>query len=351
MHRYLMTFVAVSALTALHAACATNSPPAIRHRASTSTAMVPAQPPAAPTGKPVATSLLGKSLFATPIPDTRRGQLEANAAIAKRGHDLNPKGEGEAILYGRRLGALCQFDRAIAVYTTAIAANPASYRLLRHRGHRYISTRRFDLALADLNKAWQLANDKSDAVEPDLDPKPDIHGVLPQPTSTDKSNILYHLGLTYYLKGQFDKAAETFARRTELAARGEKLSDDSLVSFLNWHFLATMRAGHKDEAVEMLGEFRPDMNIRDNGAYFALLRVYRGEVPADVLAAGSETAISSNLAMVYGVGAWKLINGDATAAKAIFEKLAANKAWPSFGVVAAEAELAREQITSAEPQR
>ena len=77
-----------------------------------------------------------------------------------------------------------QFHAAIEVYTRALAIAPEDVRLLRFRGHRYISTRRFDLAAADLRRAAGLV-----------------------PSSFD---VLYHLGLAHYLSGDFDEAARVY---------------------------------------------------------------------------------------------------------------------------------------------
>lgn len=297
--------------------------------------------PATPETKaiPQATSLLGRPLLTPTLPDARRGQMEADAEIARRAYDANPSDEPAAILYGRRLAYLGRFREAVDVYTRALADHPDSYRLLRHRGHRYITLRQFDKAIADLSRAWTLVKDRPDA------PEPDAAAGGPSGT-TDKSNILYHLGLAQYLKGDFTGAAATFARRTDLAARHEKLSDDNTVAFMYWQYLSLRRAGRDVEAKAVLAEYHPRMDVRDNDAYFAIIRVFAGDVPAEVFAAAAETPESTNLAMAYGVGVYRLLNGQNEQAMAMFSRLAANPNWPSFGVIAAEAEVARQQAAS-----
>lgn len=292
-----------------------------------------------PAPSPQTTSLLGRPLFAPALPEARRGQLEADAEIARLAHDANPSDESAAILYGRRLAYLGRFSQAVDVYTRALADHPDSYRLLRHRGHRYITLRRFDAAIADLSRAWTLAKDRPDAPEIDA-----LAGGASG--TTDKSNILYHLGLAQYLKGDFASAAATFAERTGLAARNEKLSDDNTVTFMFWQYLSLRRAGRADEAKAVLAEYSPRMKVQDNDAYFALIRVFAGDVPAEVLASAAETSESANLAMAYGVGVYRLLNGRNDEAMAMFSKLASNPNWPSFGVIAAEAEVARQQAAS-----
>lgn len=329
MHRTLNTLAVIAALTAVNTSCAATPP------ASSSCATL------AVTDGRQATSLLGKPMFSPEIPDERRGQLEANLDMAKRQHEANPSDEAAAIWHGRRLAYLGRFREAIDVYTAALKTHPDSHRLLRHRGHRHITCRNFDQAIADLSRAWTLAKDRPDAPEPDGEGAPGA-----APSSTDKSNIIYHLGLAHYLKGEFATAANTFALRSEITPPGGRLNDDTLVSFLNWHYLSMVRAGDKDSAMKVLDEYRHDMQIRDNGAYFALLRVYAGEVPADVLAPAVQTGQSTSLAMAYGVAAYRLVCGDREHAERLMTKLTEHPLWPSFGVIAAEADLARSRSAS-----
>jgi len=43
----------------------------------------------------------------------------------------------------------------------------------------------------------------------------------------------------------------------------------------------------------------------------------------------------------YGVGNWYLVNGETKKAREIFDRVLAGKAWPAFGFIAAEADVAR----------
>lgn len=322
----------VAVLSSLHLACACEAPPPAggetlapdRHRGESTFETL---------------SLLGRPLMRPELPAERRGQLQADLDMARRAHEADPSSESAAITHGRRLAQLGRFREAISVCTQALATHPQSYRLLRHRGHRWITMREFDRAVADLSHAWALAKDRPDAPEPDV-------GGAGEPRSTDKSNILYHLGLAHYLSGDFNKAAEIFAERSTLAARGEPLSDDTLVAFLHWHYLSLRRAGREAEAARVLTEYRDGMDVRENAPYLALVRMYRGDVRPEALAPAASTTQSQNLAMAYGVGAFKLVTGERESAKKIFEQLGENENWPSFGVVAAESELARDQMVS-----
>jgi tetratricopeptide (TPR) repeat protein len=75
--------------------------------------------------------------------------------------------EDNYIWMGRRLAYLNRHNDAIAEFTEGLRQYPDSYKLLRHRGHRWITLRRFDLAVDDLNRAASLIEGVPDEVEPD----------------------------------------------------------------------------------------------------------------------------------------------------------------------------------------
>ncbi|MCA9299888.1 MAG: tetratricopeptide repeat protein, partial [Phycisphaerales bacterium] len=103
----------------------------------------------------------------TTFDDATRARLEANLDEAWRAHDADPSDEMATIWLGRRLAYLGRYDEAIRTFTAGLEDHPDSYRLLRHRGHRYLTTRRFDEAVADLERARGLIEGVPDAVEPD----------------------------------------------------------------------------------------------------------------------------------------------------------------------------------------
>ena len=64
-----------------------------------------------------------------------------NYNTAKKKYLENPNDPDALIWYGRRAAYLGQFEEAINTYTEGIRLHPQDARMLRHRGHRYISTR------------------------------------------------------------------------------------------------------------------------------------------------------------------------------------------------------------------
>ena len=105
---------------------------------------------AAQAGKPEATSLSGKPLY-PPSPIPNQAKLEKDLQEAQSA--ANPTSADAMIWIGRRLGYLWRYQDAIAQFTKGIERYPNDPRVYRHRGHRYITVRQFDKAVADFDKA------------------------------------------------------------------------------------------------------------------------------------------------------------------------------------------------------
>ncbi len=275
-----------------------------------------------------ARSVGGKALLRPEIPAARRAVLDANCDAAYAAFVAEPN-EENTIWFGRRLAYRGEFRRAIEVYTSGLERFPQSYRLLRHRGHRYITTREFDRAISDLTRAAGMAERSPDAMEPDGDPNPS--GV---PRSSDRSNIYYHLGLACYLQGRYGEAERWFSERGALALR----NDDMVVSESHWRVLSLVRLGRDGEARRVLEGVRAEMDVVENGNYQRLCLFYKGVLSAaEVLGEGPLDA-----SVAYGVAAWMEARGEREAGRRLKERIVAETNWGAFGHIAAEADLARE---------
>jgi tetratricopeptide (TPR) repeat protein len=279
--------------------------------------------------QPETLSLLGRPLIAPRLSDDTRRKLEAELEAARQAYDKNP-GDPDAVIWlGRRTAYLGRFGEAIEVYTRGIEAHLDEPRLYRHRGHRYITIRKFDLAIRDLQKAAELVEGKPDQIEPDG--QPNDRNV---PTSTLQTNIYYHLGLAQYLKGEFANARDAFRRCLELSK-----NPDMLVATSNWLYMALQRLGRKDEAQEVLRPVSAGLDVIENQAYHRLLLFYKGEVSRTTLTAkGSE-----GVTLAYGLANDDYYSGLQDRAKVEFKEIVDKHGneWPAFGYIAAEAELAR----------
>jgi dipeptidyl aminopeptidase/acylaminoacyl peptidase len=279
--------------------------------------------------KPEATSLLGVPLFAPELPAERKQALEADLEKATGELLKNPDSALAAVWLGRRYGYLGRFRDAIDAYTRGLATHPDDPRLLRHRGHRYISVRELDKAVADLARAAALVTGKQDEPEPGSDPtKP--------ATTTLQFSIFYHLGLAHYLKGDFAAAEQAYRRCMEVA-RG---SDDRTVAVSDWLYMTLRRQGKDQEAARVLAGIHAGMKVAEDHAYLNRLLMYKGEhTPDDLLRAGGDG--TNRATYGYAVGNHYLVSGRRDEARAVFEQVTDGETWAAFGHIAAEAELAR----------
>jgi tetratricopeptide (TPR) repeat protein len=280
-----------------------------------------------------AISLLGDTLRTFPLSAETKARYETQLAEAKAAYDRAPANVDSIIWYGRRLAYLGRLREAIDVYSRGVALYPENPWLYRHRGHRYISVRELDRAVADLERATALTRGKPDEVEPDGQPN-----AKNTPIGTLQSNIAYHLALVYYLKGDFASAVPVYRR--EIA---DARNDDRLVSTAHWLYMSLRRLGRDREAADVLVPVRRDMNVIENETYHRLLLLYKGELPADsVLTVGPTGEMSvTDATGAYGIGNWHLYNGRRPAAERVFRRILAGGQWGAFGYIAAEAELAR----------
>jgi tetratricopeptide (TPR) repeat protein len=283
--------------------------------------------------EPEATSLLGEPLIPPPLPDSVRARYEAQLREAQDGLADDPNSADAAIWVGRRLAYLGRYREAIDSFTQAIARHPDDARMYRHRGHRYITVRILDSAIADLEHAAALVAGRPDVIEPDG--LPNARNI---PTSTLQSNIWYHLGLAYYLRGEFARAYEAYRQALAVST-----NPDMLVATTHWAYMTLRRMGNEAEAARVLTPIRREMDIIENDAYHRLLLLYKGELPVDSLLAPDSAATDAvqDATVGYGVGNWHLYNGRAEDAVAVFTGVMRNAQWAAFGYIASEAELAR----------
>ena len=270
---------------------------------------------------------------APPMSPEARREAEAKLAEARAAYEKN-KGDADALIWlGRRTAYLGRFDEAIKIYSEGIRKHRRDARMYRHRGHRYLTTRRFREAVEDLERAAQLMRDRPDEVEPDG--LPNARGV---PTSTLGSNVWYHLGLARYLRGNFTGALEAY-RECEKFSK----NPDMLVATSHWLYMTLRRLGRDEEARRVLDGVTADMDVIENRDYQRLLLMYKGETtPERLLAdAAKEKSGVGYATIAYGVGNWHVYNGRPEKSLRLFLELMQLPQRTSFGYIAAEAELQR----------
>ena len=222
------------------------------------------------------------------------------------------------------------YRQAVQLYTDAINQFPDEPRLYRHRGHRYITLRAFDLAINDFQKAARLFKGKEDITEKDgLPNDQDI------PLSTLQTNTWYHLGLAHYLKGEYAQANLAYENGLQIAN-----NTDMRVAFLYWKYMTLRKSGMDAEAGKLLEQVTPDQNLIENTSYHELLLVFKGVFSPDEILS-EENSELDNATLGYGLGFWHDINGRTERAKQLWQRVYDAGNWAAFGYIASEAELAQ----------
>jgi tetratricopeptide (TPR) repeat protein len=285
-----------------------------------------------------AISLLGDTLVApTPAPAVR-ARYDSLLGHARAAYDRTPDDLDSIIWFGRRTAYLGRYQEAIAIFSRGLEVHPDHPWLLRHRGHRWISVRQLGHAVEDLSRAAQLVEGQPDQVEPDG--LPNAAGI---PTSTLHTNIYYHLGLAQYLRGAYAEARGAYERG--LAA---STNPDMTVAFQYWMVLTARRLDDTVAVRTLLAGVDPHLQVIENTTYHRLLLHFRGLLPADSLMPNDSLGSLDNVTAAYGVAAWHLLNGRPGVAGRMFTRIVqARDQWPSFGYIAAEAELAHAAMAHA----
>ena len=253
-------------------------------------------------------------------------QLLQKYQEAKKNYEASPTADN-LIWYGRRAAYLANYDEAIAIYTEGIKIYPEDARIYRHRGHRYLSIRKFDEAIADLSRAAELIAGAPNEIEPDG--MPNARNI---PVSTLHGNIYYHLGLAYYLKNDFENAYDAYQKCRDSGRNG-----DNIVSSTHWLYMIQRRMGNVNLATEMLNPISNDLEIIENHDYYTLCRFYKGLIPIDSIRISGDSPASD--AIKYGLANWYLYNNEKEKARLAFKEMLKGNSWTSFGYIAAETEV------------
>ena len=268
-----------------------------------------------------AITLLGDTLRSPEIKNGKSFDQFKSAQIIY----FDNKNSAEALIwYGRRAAYLGYYKEAIKLFTIGIETHPNDARFYRHRGHRYISTRQYDNAISDFEKAVKLIDQKADQVEPDG--LPNAKNI---PLSTLHGNIWYHLGLAYYLKNDMDNALKAFSNR----AVAHKY-DDNIVSSGHWLYMIYRKLNKIEESVNVLSEVDQDMDIIENMSYHQTCLFYKGVL--------QESEMVIDEVALYSLANWYVYEKkDTLKAKQYYQELLSTGNPYSFAYIAGESDWVR----------
>jgi tetratricopeptide (TPR) repeat protein len=244
-----------------------------------------------------------------------------------------PDSADNVIWYGRFLAYAGEYEKAIAIFSEGIEKFPEDARFYRHRGHRFITIRKLDDALNDLEKASELIEGKINEVEPDG--MPNVQNI---PVSTLHGNIWYHQGLAYYLKHNFAKALVAFINCIRSGN-----NDDNLVSATHWVYTIMCRINKNYDLEKILSRISDNMNVIENTGYYRLCRLYQGELTVEEVTRGIGEGPAQD-AVDYGIARWYACQGDSVKSQEILNDIVKRPGWASFGYIAAEADLYHQQV-------
>ena len=182
-----------------------------------------------------------RSIKAGPIPD------EAKIAQLREALSQNPQ-DAEAWLELGAAYSQSEFETAIRAYSRAIALAPFNGEYYFHRGRKYLSTDRYEEALADFHTSLWL--EQSDA----------------QPW--------HYLGVALYYLKMYEEAARYFR---DALAMNKKTGDPCIWPEIDWVWMSLQRAGDAAGARAALDLVADDeWSSADDMAYKKRVRLYKG---------------------------------------------------------------------------
>ena len=267
-----------------------------------------------------AVTLLGDTLTS---PELKEGKSFDQFKSAQLNYFDNQDDPESLIWYGRRIAYLGYFKEAIKIFTLGIETYPKDARFYRHRGHRYISTRQYDKAINDFEKAVILIDQTIDQIEPDG--LPNSKNI---PLSTLHGNIWYHLGLAYYLKNDMNNALKAFTNRSVTHKY-----DDNIVSGGHWLYMINRRLNKIEESKAVVDQVNQEMNIIENMSYHQSCLFYKGLI--------EESELLTDEVALYSLANWYIYEKkDTLKAKEYYQELLKGNPF-SFAYIAGEADWVR----------
>ena len=258
---------------------------------------------------------------------TDRESAERVLLIAEKAFNENPDNEVNIINYGIKLADLGRFQEAISIYEEGLVKFPESHKIRRYIGQQYLTTRQFDKAILSLSEAINYANG-TPVIESE-------HKNLKYNKKTiynAKFNIWYYLGLSYYMKGNYDKAISSF-RKCEKYTN----NNDLKVVITNWLYTAFAKIGNLDLAEAEIMSIPTNMRLVEikSRKYHDLIMLYRGLVTPSILT--KRNGIDADVG--YGIGNYYLVNGQVENAISAFNRVISTEQQAFVGYIAIESEL------------
>jgi tetratricopeptide (TPR) repeat protein len=210
-----------------------------------------------------------------------------------------------------------RMEESICLFSKALSYLPFEGLYYRYRGHRHLNVREFDEGAADLELGSRLIPENWD--------------------------VWYHLGLSYYLRGEYERAAKAYQRCLELTD-----TQDSMIAIVDWYWMTLSHLGKTEQAQALLEKVSPEDDPGENVAYFKRVLLYKGVNSVEETMSFFKNEAEEEMTRItcgYGFGNYLRLQGDEESAKAVWNELLAlagdSRAMYAFACLAAEVELGR----------
>ena len=225
----------------------------------------------------------------------------------------------DAMLWMERGVALSEMflmREAVEAFSKTISLEPFCGMAYRHRAHRHLSCWEIQEACADAAFALRLLPDNWDN--------------------------WYHLALSHYLLGEYEKAEKAYEACYNVAFDYWRLPTT------NWYWAALMRQGKKEAAAKILDRIDESDGIAVPGekvsrdGYFACLSLYKGWItPGEMEAVAEQREVFNKLIRLYSLSNYYFLNGDLNNSNRLIDQIlleGASESWPTFAYLAAMAD-------------
>ena len=247
------------------------------------------------------------------VADPVRTKLEdtEEVAAAREAVRATPDSAQAWMELGLALSRSMLMREAVEAFSRGIAVDPFCGILYRHRGHRHLSCWEFAEAAADFETAARIIPENWD--------------------------VWYHLGLSYYLLREYDKAQAAYKRCLDLT----DMSDiEAYPAVIDWSWRTARRRGDDELAATLIcllpDEFPYDT---DECGYALNCAVYQGRVtPERALEISAESDQLHSATNLYAMGNYYRETGNDARADEVLDQViagAGEDGWCTFGYLAA----------------
>ncbi|MBR9805973.1 MAG: hypothetical protein GYB49_01955 [Alphaproteobacteria bacterium] len=271
-----------------------------------------------------AISFLGQPLYRNSTAPQLDAQAKIDALLAS-----GAATEDAFLELGAELAGAGLYQDAIAAYTAGLRLHSDSFKLRRHRAHRYLTVREVEKAHADLDEALELVN---------LEETPSIEMKGGEPHGSYEHWIWYHLGIYYYLTQDYDNAAMAYEHCLETAS-----SNDMLIGVVDWLYNIYRKNGEDAKAEAVLTRIPADIEADTTYPYYKRVMFYKGLMSADEIldpAKPLEEWNARDATIAYALSNWAGFNGDVTTANELRAQVLATNVWNIWAYICAEKEEA-----------